>query len=465
MSDVTAILLIIVYIFAIVFGTHSLRTVAFNRHEAITYESSSLCFLLGILAIWQYGFSIPLFLFCLILLIMFIANAFTQWHFYMVLQKIIDNAFSQREEYLENHGGDVTATNSLQTMASVAIMPSFSRWIEESKLFNNPGGFIGLIKSILRRQRFQKKKYLMREAFAENVNLIGPCKPEIDSMMLDEEHLIPGAIHANDLALGYSDEKKGLFSYDILGFGAHIAMTWYLISQYLNKAQPIMHQLPFIVTFILMILSAVAYVYISHILRHYGFARYESISYEFSVAALVIASFRVFANVLQRTQVPWYQWVILGVLFLAFLILSLRNKKMDKGLHNSINKRFDEILYKVSLETETDRIKRRFLTNLKLISEWTIVPYPENKRWAGFFHRLAVTDSFRKFEEINREKQDMPNVMEELIDRIVPEYKKEVVEEDFMYSQDILKKRKIVDAVISYGTFILLFVLIALGLI
>ncbi|MCR4588536.1 MAG: hypothetical protein K5682_09030 [Lachnospiraceae bacterium] len=465
MSSTTVFWIIFLLIVVLVFGTHYIRTMAFNRHEAITFECSAVAFLLGILLIWEFGFTWFRLLLCILMLLLFTANAFMQWHFYMVLQDIIEHAFAERKEYLRNHGGEDMATDVLQTMASVAIMPSFSRFIEESKFFNNPGSFIGLIKSIMRRQRFQKKKYQMREAFAENVNLIGPCKPEIDSMMLDEEHLIPGAIHANDLALDYPDEKKGLFSYDILGFGALIGMGCYLMYLYTESSEVSSFGGGRMVPLIFMCLGAFIYTLICHLLRHYGFARYENIGYEFSVTAFMIASFRIFVRLVQGQPVPAYQWGILCLMLVLFLVLSIRNRKLDKNLHKMINEKYDRILYKLPVDTETARIKRRILTNLKLISEWTIVPYPENPRWERVFDGLAFTGKLKAFEAINKEKTDMPDVTENLIDCITPEFSEQVREEDFKYPQEQLKKIKHVDNIISFGGFILLFVLMAVGMI
>ena len=143
----------------IVLGTHYIRTWAFNRHEAMTFECSSAAFLISLMMMIRYGVTIRLLVVAIVLLIAFAANAFAQWHFYMVLQDIIKEAFERKSKLLRDQENAGYINNILQTMASVAIMPSFSRFIEESKLFNNPGGFIGLIKSVMKRQRFQKKNY------------------------------------------------------------------------------------------------------------------------------------------------------------------------------------------------------------------------------------------------------------------------------------------------------------------
>ena len=150
------------FLIIIVFGTHYIRTWAFNRHEAITFECSSAAFLFSLLLMIRYGVTWKLLLAAIVLFIAFAANAFSQWHFYMVLQDIIEKAFESKSKYLRKKENAYYINDILKTMASVAIMPSFSRFIEESKMFNNPGGFIGLVKSVMKRQRFQKKKYLMQ---------------------------------------------------------------------------------------------------------------------------------------------------------------------------------------------------------------------------------------------------------------------------------------------------------------
>ena len=222
------------YVLLLFFGTHYIRTWAFRRYEAVTFECSAGAFLISVLLMLRNGFSWPLCALAAALLLAFLANAFCQWHFYMLLQDIIKEHFLDNAGVSDKEAADLkdkannkkenkealsfdqqrqhAISNTLYTMASVAIMPSYSRFIEESKLLNNPGGLIGLIKSILKRQRFQKKKYRMRDCFAENVNLIGPCKPRLDTMLRDATKVVAAPIHANDLALDYKEEKIGLVS-------------------------------------------------------------------------------------------------------------------------------------------------------------------------------------------------------------------------------------------------------------
>ena len=464
MVDYISIVLVFLLFAVLIFGTHYVRTWAFNRHEAITFESSSITALISLLLICQYGAtagSVGLFL---LLLIMFAANAFVQWHFYMVLQGIIKKAFKGRADYLKSQGFSSFVNDTLLTMASVAIMPSFSRFIEESKFFNNPGSFIGLIKSILKRQRFQKKKYLMRECFAENVNLIGPCKPEIDKMMFDEKHVVPSAIHANDLALGYKEEKIGLVSYDVLGFGALIIVISVLIYGQVHSYEIGVLPSSTMGNVLLMALLSIVFALVSHILRHFGFARYESFCYELAFTALVIANFRVYCLYLEGA-LSVVQYVILSIYFVVFVILSCVNKHFDRLLHDKINKLYETIIYKTSLETETDRTKRRFLNNLKTISEWTIVPFPGSKQRSDLLSRFMITEKFKEFEEINRKKQDMAFCTKELIEQIVPEFSEDVSAKDFKLPMETIGKVRLFNNILSIGAFVSIFVLIYLGLI
>ena len=156
MNDLNLLFILGVCMAAVVIAAHFVRTWAFNRHEAITFESSAAAFLISVLLLIRYGFSAGRLLLAGVLLLGFVLNAFGQWHFYMELQDVIKNAFAERASYLKENGpqaekGLPEVTDQLMTMASVAIMPSFSRFIEESKLFNNPGSLIGLIKSLMKR--------------------------------------------------------------------------------------------------------------------------------------------------------------------------------------------------------------------------------------------------------------------------------------------------------------------------
>ncbi len=443
MLNVGMILKIGCYILIIVFGTHFIRTVAFNRYEAVTYEAASISLLISILLMWKSGFASQYVLFTLVMLAAFIGIAFSQYHFYMLLQNNIEKAFMSKSTFLKKKRKDDFVNGVLLTMASVAVMPSFSTFIEESKMFNNPGGFIGLVKSIMKRQRFQKKKYAMRECFAENVNLIGPCKPGIDDMVNDTKVVIPGAIHAKDLALDVSDEKKGLFLFDFLGFGALIAVFVFLYVVYSNMGLNDYNGHSIIRLFYLCIL-VVLFVGVSHFLRHMAFARYESVSYEFVFTALVIVSFGFFDSFISGQRISTYSCSVLVLGILLFFISSISNKSVDKKLHNRINDIIDnKLIYCISPEYETDRIKRRFLQNLKLICEWAVVPITKKKK-SFIFEKFMITKKMKQFEEINMRKWDIPHMVSKLINTIVDDSKLSVTPDDLMLSKEEIRKTLII---------------------
>ena len=453
------------YLLILVFGTHNARTWAFSRHEAVTFECSAGAFLISLLMMVRFGFSWPLGVTALLLFLGFVGNAFSQWYFYMVLQGIIKKAFAFKAELLKESGRKTFINDKLRTMASVAIMPSFSRFIEESKFFNNPGGFIGLIKSIMKRHRFQKRKYMMRECFADSVNLIGPCKPAIDEMMFDEKHVVPAAIHANDLALDYKDEKKGLFAFDALGFGA-LLFIWFVLAKVgPSSAAP---ALPGAVRFALTVLILLLFTALTHLLRYYAFARYESFGYELSFAAVVASSFGIFEDLLSDAPVRPAAWLAFCLVLALFLAASVYNRRTDKKLHRDINAKFDAVIEHIAPVTETARAKRRFLQNLKTISEWAVVPFPqvgkllesllsllygpapaaagtdgaadgkaEEKRDVeqtgpdkkSFGEKLS--DYWTEFRDFSPQKQRMPELMGELVDEVIPESRDRIAAADF----------------------------------
>ena len=466
------ILAVVLYLPLLVFGTHAIRTWAFGRHEAVTFECSAVTTLTAVFLIWHYGPSGQRLLLCSTLLAMFIANAFTQWFFYMRLQEKIRKAFSTRTEYIKKYlnknsadsdkKDNISVIDSLQTMASVAIMPSFSRFIEESKYFNNPGNLIGLIKSIMKRQRFQKKKYLMRDCFAEILNLIAPCKPDISKMMADTS-VVPGTIQANDLALDKSEEITGLVTYDVLGFGAHITVFLVLLRIALRGTEFVSVPLSSLQKTVLMALSALLFTAVSRVLRHFGFARYESFSYELSFTTLVIASFRVLAMMLDGQTAAGYPLLILGASAAVFLFMSWRNKHVDKQLHEKTNACFGEVIDKITFDTETDRIKRRILRDLDTISDWTVVPYTGAGKQSSYDQTSDFSYSLSNFEAINGRKEIMPALTADFVNKVVSPDHPAVSEDDFKLEPAEMKKAVTLNDIVASVSFIALFILIGYG--
>ena len=451
MQDTLHALNTFIFLFVLIFGTHALRSWAFSRYEAVTFECSSAALTIAVLMMIRYGTSRHMVMISLALFASFIANAFSQWHFYMRLQEVIEKAFRSRSSCLRDDAQKHSIDEKLRTMASVAVMPSFSRFIEESKLFNNPGSFIGLIKSIMKRQRFQKKKYLMRECFAENVNLIGPCRPCIRLSVQPSGNegessprsLVPTAVHANDLALDYPDEKKGLLSFDVLGFGG-FALIWYAMS-FMPAGEPAPPSAGrALLTAAAVVLTAI----LTSLLRHLAFARYESYSYELSFSALVAAAFSVFTQLSEASGSGMPGYVCFAAAAAAFLLSSFVSHSADRALHGHINDVFDSLIGRLSLETETQRAKRTFLSNLKTITEWTVVPFPDTGKLSSLSSFLMFTPSLKEFDRKNREKRNMPSLTEALVEEVVPEFAGEVTEADFR-----LKKGRIVSTGILMWVF------------
>jgi hypothetical protein len=347
-------------------------------------------------------------------------------------------------------------------MASVAIMPSFSRFIEESKYFNNPGNLIGLIKSIMKRQRFQKKKYLMRDCFAEILNLIAPCKPDISKMMADTS-VVPGTIQANDLALDKSEEITGLVTYDVLGFGAHIAMFLVLLRIALKGTENVTVPLSSLQKTVFMALSALLFTAVSRVLRHFGFARYESFSYELSFTTLVIASFRVLAFLLDGQTVTGSPLLILVASAAVFLFMSWRNRHVDDLLHEKTNTCFKEVIDDITFDTETDRIKRRILKDLDTISDWTVVPYTGTAKKTSVALEPDFTYSFSNFEAINSRKEIMPALTADFVNKVVSPDRPAVSENDFRLKPADMNKAVILNDIVAAVSFIALFILIGYG--
>ena len=403
------ILMAFLFLLILSLVTHYIRTWTYGRHEAVTFEMSFIMAFFSLMFIWRYGLNGVRGILLVVLTVMFAANAFLQWHFFMELQDIMKKALDKRFSGA-NDEETKTRKDSLLTMASVSIMPSFSRFIEESKLFNNPGSLIGLIKSIMKRQRFQKKKYQMRECFAENLNLIGPCKPEIDSITSDEQKYVQGAVHVNDLALGYRSERIGLISYDVLGFGAQLIVAFML---YLRNGAEVLTDSSPAKTYAIAA-SAAAFMALDLFLRKIGFARDESVFYEMSYTGMLIVLFRVLLPFFYREEVSVLQWALLAGYAALSLFVSFCYRSLDKAFHKRINLLFDKLIYNIPVENETDRTQRRFLTNLKTICEWTLDPFLSKgeNRWMSF---LGNSDNMKKFRRIMEDKKRMPEMTADLI--------------------------------------------------
>lgn len=444
------------FLIPLVFGTHYIRTWAFNRYEAVTYECSSAVFLISVLQILTEGYSWQFGLLTVILLLAIIGNTCSQWRFYVILQERIKEKINYRFNRLIDEKKTSRDVEKLQTMAMVTIMPSFSRFIEESKAFNNPGNIIGLIKSLMKRQRFLKKKYLMRELFAECVNMIGPCKPGNQKAAQDKDK-IPSAIHAYDLALNYEEEKKGLLSFDVLGFGGLADIWFYLALNYDQPFQITCHVVRSDCMAAVLVFVVLVFTVVSLLLRHFAFARYESFGYELSFSSLVATSFLLYRSIISQGEVSMYGWAIFVSVLVGFLTASIIHHGTDKGLHKKINKNFDTIIESISPTSETNRNKRLFLKNMKTISIWAIVPFFGNSKCSEIFVTLMPTKKMKEFEMNNQERIKMPKLMRDLLKSVVPELNNMIKETDFETSSKKISRLKrlintigIADLIIMY---------------
>lgn len=397
MPKLMLILKIGLYLLPLIFGTHFIRTAAFNRYEAVTYECSFAAVLLSTLLIIRQGWSWLLLAMVAVFMLGFIGNAMVQKHFFKALQQRINDSFSCKDGYQKNKK-DVL--DELQALAAVSIMPSFSRFIEDSKLFNNPGSFIGLLKSLMKRQRFQKKKYLMRECFADNANLIGFAMPVIRRASTEESIQsggedrpnLPRVMEANDLALVDKDEKTGLISFDILGFGALLGI-WAVLVQRRWLPGAMNWGTGLVLAAVLLVLS-----FASNILRRVAFGRIESFFYELNFSALVGISFFIFAERMSGSLVSLAGWMIFAFSLLMFTAASILRRLADNKAHKRIKEKISLIVDGIRPDSEVNRTRRRFLNNLRLVSEWAALPYAKNgvktgKGELGKLIRLVAPDA------------------------------------------------------------------------
>lgn len=472
MSSIVRILLAGAILSLLIYLTHSIRTWAFGRHEAVTFECSAAACLISLLLLPQLGWSLCLIPWAAGLFAAFLVNAFTQWFFYMKLQDNMKGAFGKRASYLNTLGSSdpqgteraKIITDTLQTMASVAVMPSFSRFLEESKFFNDPGSFIGLVKSILRRQRFQKKKFQMRECFARIVNLLCPCKPMIGSAKADaaedkpagkiagrkpagkiageapdqknsDGDTIPGVLHANELALNYTQEKIGLAVFDVLGFGAAI-WIWHGLDLAAKAETAPGAGLQGLWYLLLLPLFA----WLDLVLRRRAFARYESFGYELSFASLMAVAFCVLRTWLAGRPIAVWAWVVLGLVFGLFLLSSFLDHLLDKRLHARIDRIFVKLIEGIPPKTETNRATRTILKDLRTISAWALVPFTDTDGPLERPVKKLPEGKRKQFRELVKKKDKMPELMEKILAALVPEHKPDIPENTFFIKPDDQKK-------------------------
>lgn len=427
------ILIIFVFLLILTFATHFIRTFAFNRHEAVTFECSVITVVIAFANLVIYGinwFRVGEFL---LFLALFIANAYSQYHFYLKLQSNISKVFKRKADTLMHATEDKVKekdryiNDNLKILAAVAIMPSFSRFIEESKFFNSPENIIGLTKSIMQRSRFQKKKYLMREKFSECINYIGPCRATITDYNDSESSILSDPIHPNDLALSDKDEKLGLFLFDFTGFGA---MLFLFIQMILDRVNPgvLPASADYALPIPMFIIGLFPLIFLAHFLRNIAFARYESIPFEALFVTLILEGYlfyQSFEEGILKGKYPWniISIVLLVIFFALFTAAALENKKYDKKLHIRINKCFVPVISSIEYENETTRVQRKFLENLQYISTWAITPQIHLKQVSTNTSDDEEDSNKKKnIFDLMKEKRRTPQLMAELFEMIKPNY-------------------------------------------
>ena len=383
--------------------THVLLCKFFMVYEAVTYECSLAAVLLTFMHMRTNGLTVPNAIAFGICMLAFLLNALSQKHFYAKLKKIVENVFKTRVFDEKNRGSG----EDMKDIISGSVVPSFSRFIEESKLLNNPANLFGLIKRTLSRDRFQKRKFLIREKSAELLNYTSFYdvsefrKATANGTLENVKKDSPGPIVTpEDLALDYSDEKKGLFSFDFLGFGALFGSLIYVYKTSSGQSAAPLPEWGFY-------LLLIAMGFISYLFRHIAFQRNNSLFTELACVAffpvLYVFSTGTFHSSDWRDYVAF---VIAAVLiFLVFFIYGRSGKIRRKQAHD----RFDLLKDNKDIReypAETRRVITNCLDNLLFLCPSVLEPL-----------------SFRMLREITpaKQKKDSSKTHEESLVNLVRE--------------------------------------------
>lgn len=395
---------------------------------------------------------------------MFLLNTRFQSYYYFKLQSKLNKVIKNKTENI----GEKTKRDFLEKtilyLSSAAVVPSFSRFIEESHLFNNPGGFIGMVKSIMGRNRFHKNKYLMRIKIADMVNLVWVGKNSGENSVNPSG--VAEFIHDEDIALDYKDEKIGLVAFDVFGFGAIIIVG---IVMYLERIGMITSNTSCKMPVIMLAMGLLFLVVVSHVCRHYAFERYENIVYEFSFATILTVSYLFFV----KGTYEKIDYILLGIGILQFLLISLINRIFDKKLHKGIDQKLNNIIRLVDIDTEIGRVIKRSVENLKVISLYSISTQngKQNGKNSILGSRLEKGDKKLynkswKIENFDTEKRNntsglLLEALEQLLglgteDNEIEKFFKTMSESDFELTSIQSTVMKISSGIIGYGSFAVL---------
>ena len=413
--------LLFAVIIVIVFVPHFVRTVLFGRYEAVTYECNVVAFLVSFFFLVKYNSFFP----CIIFLILLIASGLSQFYFYMKMQKGVLEIFKEKRRKEKKNR---TFLDMIKIMVSCTIVPSFSRFIEESNPFNNPGNFIGLIKTYMKRKRFHKKKYLIRDVSADMINSFGYGKVPKDEVVTEnalgekEKNYVEIETYVPEqFAFDTKNEIAGLVAFDGTGFGAIAILTVFLLLFLRDNAGNAVWNVvnrstwPFGIIFLILPL-------IIWFFRYLAFANREYIQWEY------ISSFSLF---MWFTFV--FKWLTSGfdlshmiltaistVIYLISLAMISVNEKKRTGV---FIKMLDDRIYELKKETkakyvkdifdpdnkdkdkntyvsEVNRVKIRYLENIRQITPSMIssgrIPVKMGDKEKALFDKLVLDEDIEK---------------------------------------------------------------------
>lgn len=394
---------IIIFSVILVFSFHYIRTYSQSRYEAVTFECIVVSMYISLANLFFFGLSYKnIYLYTTVILAGMLAlNAFHQYKYLKLMKDRIKKAVNDIIADIrktQNKNSDKTADlitkssdseqnspedvrisyyDNLREIGLIVIAPTFSSFIEENELFNNPGGMIGMTKAMLGgRKRFHKKKYEMRERIAELLNLAGPYVSQSGSEELQ-------IVKPRDLALEVKDEKGGLIRFDLVGFLSFLVFfAIVILSTYKHSFGTAGSFLQvnlsdaLIFTGILIGLGLFTWA-----MRQIAFGRKESPLYEVASSFMIVSVWKEFWDLTQYKALPDYRRIIvLAIIFILWILISFICIKSNKKIHKAINYVFDDINKKLDQYEDKNskindqikeiiRIRRLCVQNLQAVTQ------------------------------------------------------------------------------------------------
>ena len=359
---------IIIFSVILVFSFHYIRTYSQSRYEAVTFECIVVSMYVSLANLFFFGLSFNnIYLYTTVILAgMLGLNTYHQ-HKYLNMMKerikkavndIIDDIKKTKDQ---NSTEDIRISyyENLKAIGLTVIAPTFSSFIEENELFNNPGGMIGMTKAMLGgRKRFHKKKYEMRERIAELLNLAGPYVSQSGSEELQ-------IVKPKDLALEVKDEKGGLIRFDVVGFSSFILFFAIVVlstykHSYGESGSFLQMNLSDALIFTGLLIGLGLFTWA---MRQIAFGRKESPLYEVASSFMIVGAWKEFWDLTQYKAAPDYRRIIvLAIIFILWILISVicitSNKKIHKAIDKEfagINKELDQ--YEENNNKKSDQIK------------------------------------------------------------------------------------------------------------